>query len=609
MPFPKQPERDFSQPKGLSNSRLKERRRESRELEHISSFFRAAHVESRSHRPASSDTKHIEASRDERPSCREPSTCSLSPTVLARRYHQQSALPIDSSGSIPDATSNSLDFGTTSSKTTYFTWSTSQQSPQPRNRIADTLPESRKELTRSVTPENIREALARTGVYKETQTRLRDDLDDPRKQALTPVCESSPTRSSMAIHGDAHETRNFAMNRVSAVETSRTNETKREVAELARLKERWNAILPPEWKLRRPFEDETSLSNNQRPYIVSDMPAKEYPSSRHESSQIDCGKRMEEPRLAHCECHDGNFDPNTAGYRRGRSLIPMCLDNKCVHNDDATVDEDQITITSRDAMPPPPVPPPRSNLLRTASPSLQYGISSPMSAETSQAREAQAQFSDMNQSAHMGPYVVAGERHKSNEQSEKLIQHVDSVSWLPQTTTSCAINHDRDQTLSRLSMRPAIYEEQDKKIDLEGVVRLASPPETDMDETIADFIARIESEVGQQTAVDERYQLEPTTEDPTLFTYHTPSTCDIHNQYLALPDDLLNACQHLPVRAIDELGLQNVFETNGDLYDHDLAACTGDRSAEVRTEGRGNDDTNEFLEMSEFWRPNRFSQF
>ncbi|KAI1368585.1 hypothetical protein F5Y08DRAFT_335477 [Xylaria arbuscula] len=607
MPFPKQPEHGISHQKGLSNSRVKERRRESREFEQISSFFLPVGVESKRRKPTSDELKDIETSRDEGPSRREYFTSPIPPTIPTQSDCQNCVLPINGSGSIPDVTSNSLDCHTTSSKTTYFTWSTSQQSPQSKNRVVNTSPEPKRKVTRSVTPENIREALAATGVYKKTKTRLRDDID-PRKHTSIAVYEPSPTHNVVGVHGDASEADQLALNGESTTETSFTNGKVAEKAKLARLKQRWEAILPPGWKSRGSSEDEQPPLNEHRPEMLSETPAEDCHPNRQESLHFDRGKTNGELPSAHRNCHNGDSNLNTGGYFIGNGHIPLYLEKKCISNDVDTLDEDQATTTSRDAMPPPPVPRHRSNVMRIANPVSECGIGSSMSTKTSQALKTQGQHPESNQSTYMGPYVVAGDHCELNGQSEKLIQSVDSVSWLPNATASSITTCNRGHTLSRLSMRSPIYDDQDKKMDSQRIARPTSPTEIGMNETMADFIARIEHEVDEQTAVYEQHPELPT-EDPASSIYQAVSTYDIRNQHLVVPDELLRAYDHIPTGVIDELGFQHVFETSSNFNDHNLAACTEDNSARFRTGDRSIDNADEFLEISEFWRPNRFSQF
>ncbi|KAI0514833.1 hypothetical protein F5B22DRAFT_636908 [Xylaria bambusicola] len=599
MPFPRHPERDVSRHKGLSNSQVRERRRESRELEQISSFFLPASAESMPRKSKSAKLKDTEVSRNEQPPLRDSLTSLSSPTAQTRSYRQESALPIEDSDSIPDTKSHDPDCRTTPSKTTYFTWSTSQQSPQARGCVGNT---GSRKSGRSVTPNDIREALATTGVYRKTKTSLLGDLDGTRKHALLKVSEASSARNNMAVYRDAYEGHTLDVDHEAAMEPRWADDTGVEMAQLTGLEKRWNKILPPEWKSRRLLKGQTSPVNEQQPDVVSDTLTREYPSGCHELPQGACAKTMRDLPSGHSVHHDGNTGSRVDTQRIGRNTRPVSLETNQPVEDDTAIDEDQVTTVSRNAMPPPPIPPPRSNSLHTTGSSPAHNISSSIGAERNKPPDALSQ----EPSAPLELYMVASEHGNLDGQSERLFQPMDSASWLPQSVPSGVNINDRNQTLSRLSMRSPIYVNQGKQIESEETLRIPSPAATSKGETMADFIARIESEVGEPTSADEPYQSKSVAKNPRFSVDQTGPACDTHNQYLTVSDRSLRNYHCLPIGTIDEPMFQHVWETS-----NTLCSAAGMREEFVRGSmgGQGDDGPAEFLEMSEFWRPNRFSQF
>ncbi|KAI1279194.1 hypothetical protein F5Y07DRAFT_51915 [Xylaria sp. FL0933] len=591
MPFPTPQERDVPQQKGLSSSRARELQRENRELEHISSFFLPPCAD-----PTTRDSKPIRTGTTKR-TCKNNATPSSS-TEVSRSYRQQSFMSIENS-SIPVTTTSGPEYRPSSSKTTYFTWSSSQHSPNCRSYLVDT-PLQTMESTRSSTPEGAREALATTRVYVNTGDRSYNNSNGPRKHVLQATGESSSTCSSIVDRRDAHNRRESTIHHGVNTKSRCADDTRAIMARLARLEDRWNTILPPEWKLQRPPEDEISPVSKQ----PDDTAAVKKPEiaelpSRQEIAEQSRVKPVRQHSRAHQTCHDEDPDSTPNVHHTPKSAEIM--------GDSAPADEDQITITSRDAMPPPPVPPPRVTSLRSTDPKSECDIvDSSILIETAGSQEPHLQVSNLEHAEFINPYETVGERYKTIQQSEQVIPTPSSVSWIPQAVTPGAASCDRHDSCSRLSMRSSIYENQGKEMNPNATLRFTSSPLAHTSETMADFIARIESELNDPTYSNEHCQPDSTIEDQSFSIDSTTGTYDAQNQYLPVTDGPQADYRH-PQTSPDDVRFKNAIASNRGIHGHELAVCARDNSTTICADGQKNDDIDESLEMSKFWGPNRFS--
>ncbi|KAI0427413.1 hypothetical protein F5Y09DRAFT_344745 [Xylaria sp. FL1042] len=592
MPFPTHQERDIPQKGGLSSSRVREIQRENRELEQISSFFLPACADTTLRSSNQIKTKDDKAARKNEPTYGD-NVIPSSPSDMTQSYHQQSFLSLENS-SIPTATAGGPDCRPNSSKTTYFTWSSSQHSPQCRSCLVDT-PLETMESTRSAAPEVMRGALATTGVYEDTGIRLYDDSRGPQKHVLQVLGEYSSTSSSIVDQRDAHEQRESAINHRVKAKPRCANDTSAIMARLARLEDRWNAILPPEWKLQRLSEDKVSLVDKQQKDMASvKISSRAELPSRQEMAEEARLKPVRQYSRAHQSCHDG--DPDSTSNMHHTPKSPMLI-----LEDSAPADGDRATITSRDAMPPPPVPLHRVGSLCSTNPKPERDPDSSIPIETARPPDTGIQISNSEQPVFINPYEATDKMYKLSNQSEKVIPTLDSISWIPQAPTSGISSYDRDESSSRLSMRSSIYENQGKEVNPNGTLRLISPPTAHTSETMADFIARIESELDEPTCLNEYYRPESIIENQGFSVDQIAGPQDIQNQHLMATNEA-QVDYHL-----DDAKFKDVLESSKSMRGHELAASVRDNSATMRTECRENDDIDEFLEMSNFWRPNRFS--
>ncbi|TGJ85231.1 hypothetical protein E0Z10_g3567 [Xylaria hypoxylon] len=609
MPFPTHQERDIPQQKGLSGSRLRERRRENRELEQISSFFLPSYVDATSRKPKRAKFKGNEETKSKQliygNDGRDSFTTPSSPAMVTQSHRQQFLTSPENSCSSPPATPSGPDCCPTLSKTTYFTWSSSQHSPQARNYPVSTRPES-VEPAKSATPEDIREALAITGVYKNTGIHSYNVSNDRQEHASEALGESSPIRSSVVGQRAAYEGRILATDHKPKMKPRCSNDTRATVAQLTHIEKRWNTILPPKWRLRRASEPEVSPVDKQQEDVVLDGSRSAGLPSRQEMAQQARVKPMREIPPAHHTYHYGDRGSNTNTRYTIKSPVSVSAERDRIEDHAVSADQDRATIASRDAMPPPPIPPVRFDSLHTPKPQPEHDFSSSIRIETARPLETHVQVPNCEQPEIMDSYNATGQRCELGGVSEKVISRLDSLSWIPQAVTSNIVSYDRDKTLSRLSMRSPIYHNQTEEINSQGASHLTLSPTAHMNESMADFIARIESELDESTSLDEYYQPESIREDRE-FSLDSVSTYDMQNRQLTALDGIQVDCPRLPIDAIDDFEFEDVFETGENLHDYkELETSVRDRPTTMPTEGQ-RDDFDEFLEMSRFWRPNRFS--
>ncbi|KAI0974475.1 hypothetical protein F4678DRAFT_470485 [Xylaria arbuscula] len=610
MPFPAHQEHDLPQQKVLSGSRVRERQRESRELEQVSSFFQPACADIISRNSKHAKFKDDEAVGNKKPAYRDIATSafrrdsfatSSSPSVMTRSYHEEYFLSLENSCSVPTVTAGGPDCRPSSSKTTYFTWSTSQHSPQAKScRVNNTRPETM-EPARSATPEDIREALFTTRVYENTGIRSYDDSNAQQTNGLKAICASSSVRSNMTGHGDAYEGRIPATDHKLNTKRRCGNDTKASMAWLARLEDRWNTILPPEWKLRRSSEDEMSLVNNRRDDI--EMLRNVVSPSRQEIAQEARVKPVRQHAQAHHVYRQGNPDSNLSMDCVSKSPVSVFLDPKPILAGSAPAHRERTTIASRDAMPP-AVPSPRFSPLHTVNYSLGHDLDSSIPVKTTRPLTNHARVSKSGHAGLTDPYEPAGEGCKLSRHSKKAIPTIDSASWVPQAATSGTAICDREQTLSRLSMKSPIYENQDKEMETS---RFTPPPIVCMNEPMAHFIARIEKEMDGP-CLNEYGESESIGGDCEFPVYQGMNKYDIRNPHLPHSEGPQIDYSHLSVAA-DGPELKDVSETGTTCHRHEPTSSIRDNLAITYTEDQRDDDIDDFREMSSFWRPNRFSQF
>ncbi|KAI1750990.1 hypothetical protein F4782DRAFT_230959 [Xylaria castorea] len=607
MPFPTHQERDVPQQKGLSNSRLRERRRESRELELISSFFLPARANATSHeRPAKLmchkevDNKRLYHRDNTTSGFYQDSFATPSSPASLDTHRQQSS--ISWRNPIPNLTPSNPDCRPSSSGiTAYFTWPGSQNLYQARQYVDDTRPRSM-ELARSATPESIQKALAATGVYNNTDICSYDVSNNQQNRSLATRSESSSTRDSKIHHVKAYEGEG------SRVNPRCSNGTGATVALLAHLEARWNTILPPEWRPRRSSEAEVPMIDQQRMTVAPDITISSGPPSCH---RIVEQARVKPTRDLHPDqhsCRHKDHCSRTSPYLAATSPMPVPPEVDQIINHATLADQGRATISSRDAMPPPPIPPSRLGSLHYSS--LKPGDDSNSSICLGSARPVvtHSQVPNCEHTQLTDADRATGQLRESSREPEKVFTTLDLASWIPQAVTSGIASSERDKTLSRLSMRSPIYEIQGIGRDPEGTLALTPPPATYMAESMADFIARIESELEESASIDEYCQPEPIMGSWQFSVEAMMGNNKTQNRQLTVSDGPQIDRRQLAIDVAD-LEPKELVETNRKFHGYEeLAAPFRDTTTTLSTDCP-RDEIDEFLEMSNFWRPNRFSYF
>ncbi|KAI0404370.1 hypothetical protein F4802DRAFT_253928 [Xylaria palmicola] len=597
MPFPTHHERDVPQQKGLSGVQLSERRRENRELEQISSFFVPARKGMVSLKVQPSETRgheevrsKLSAYRDNArsPPCRELFATPSTPSALTRGQSQLSSVFQGNPRTVPTATSSNPSCRPGSSVTTYFTWSTSQHSPPARRYIVDTQP-SVIESSRSSTPADIREALVATGVYDGTGIRLSKDWQGHHFK------ERDEVHPTTVRHEDYGEEQTLVTKQKS--KTNRSNDIRDVKAVLGDLAGRWNRILLPQWRRGMSISSRvvSPLGNEQRGEIGINKLKMGGPPNRQEIvKEARIGSIQEQPQAQHA-CHQGAHDCDANLPSMASSTVPVSLGSYPNLDNIPSGNQDRDKIASRDAMPPPPMPLSHIDSLHLADSELRDDLGPIKWVETDQPARTHV--------FHALEHPHGVDEHQAtcrlDRVPEKLIPTLDSASWIPQAVTSNIANYERDRTLSRLSMKSPIYEGQGKEKNLGGSLPFLSPSATYTPESMAEFIARIESELEESTSSQEQCQQESVKENREHTSTQLESDYNSQDQRQATPNILQVDCRSVPTHVTR---IDTYPENNG------LAGSVGDIFAAMAT-SCSRDDDDEFLEMSRFWRPNPFSHF
>jgi len=350
------------------------------------------------------------------------------------------------------------------------------------------------------------------------------------------------------------------------------------------LEQRWKAILPHEWRLSKLPEAEGLATDKEQKSEAPDMASYTLPA-RQGIQQDD------RVRLTSGSGVKDNRNPVTETH-------PTTLQVSCQTMDDDMLDnQDQASITSRELMPPPPIPPRQQNrepFVHSTDCEREKGISQDSLTTT-------RQLETFVQMAHYE------QPQKPEREQEPGPPSLDAISWIPQAMTSNIANLERDRSLSRLSTRSPLYESQCRDKEIQGVAHSSLPPLTRQTESMADFITRIENEVGDGKFLD----IYADQESMELMEYQQNSlnVGNRHHDAQVYQPAALNELQHnilSPFDAKDELGLPKAFETNFPSHRYEESATSG-MDVSVITPVEGPNIEVDGLEMSMFWRPNQFS--
>ncbi|CAJ2501460.1 Uu.00g043130.m01.CDS01 [Anthostomella pinea] len=254
MQFLKRQRRE-PQAKPLSNSRLKERLRETRELEQISSFFQPpkGKEEPRKKRQAvqkdREDPRHANKHSKHNPApLYRPDVFESSPSrpTLTTTHREGSLSSRGRSSQTHLPAQNVFVARPMSSKaTSYFTWSKSGSHHSARPNVHDIdVGSHRSDSTWTTTPEPVREALIATGIFKDTGIQPYDDASNQHSQEWA-------TQRGTASDGPGDSPKiSRSKKRESLRNPNAASSDEERVAENEQRsqEQRWKAILPHEWR-------------------------------------------------------------------------------------------------------------------------------------------------------------------------------------------------------------------------------------------------------------------------------------------------------------------------------------------------------------------------
>ncbi|KAI1177600.1 hypothetical protein F4777DRAFT_199855 [Nemania sp. FL0916] len=599
MPLPMNQERDTIPQKGLSSSRLREKRRERRELEQISSLFLPASTNKTARK-----VKPAKMKGSSRPGCTE-----MMPkdTVLSPHYSQQPMTSPDPRCSVSDVSRCNLDRCTVSGRTTtYLTWSSSPRPPEHGKTLVETRPKSA-ESARSITPENIQRALIATGVHDYNCVHGSGASEDQQNRGLGSQVEFSPMRKTTASPINTCTGRVQAADEEPETHSKSSSDARSMLAAMTRLKERWNTILPAEWRLRVSSEVDVPQQENQQKRDSTDTPTDVGLANRQEVAQEARMKPIRRYRQEQGASSHTDRDSHTNQRDLTPNSVPVSVETGQTVDRAASSDQDRTKLASRDAMPPPPLPPYRFNSLHLSNQEQEVDPGAmPCTKPPDSPVDTHFQVFglELERPQVVDTYEANQEQHQPDG-SPEMIPTVDPTPWIPYTTTTDIVSYERDQTRSRLSMRSPIYENQCMEEDTWHILSPKRSPTQRVTESMADFITRIESEIEDPISPDQHYQSESMTRNPGLFLDPIASTHGTYNLPLMTPE-----VSYMPSsQRSDKMPETGSEDTPRVCYGLSKGVAT-EAASRNRPIGRTTEvsgDEVDRLEMSNFWGPNRFA--
>ncbi|KAI0012146.1 hypothetical protein F4779DRAFT_634679 [Xylariaceae sp. FL0662B] len=633
MQFPSHQKRN-AQPKPLSESRLRDRRRENREIEEASSFFlppKANGNPEKSRLPNIDGYKKSESLRrhHDRENIlvhgRGVSRSSPSNDRKNPKHHRDSPVFHDEAIETPSLDlQNSTKYRQVSSKnTTYFTWSRSSRSPCGRQRNETS---SHKASSWTTTPEPIREALVATGIYRGTGIRLYDDSTN--KQATdaatipveTPEPRDTVVQNIFSNRHDGHTKTSKMKHRDQAMMPDKSSRS---------LEQRLSDILPSAWRFQHKVVSPRRLPITEERQILQ-LQGQEAPGSSRYTQSTQSINREQISREIHIRSPRGFSSrqhaqtPNVIGASLdAEDPNPGAVD-KIVNGDRESqipASNDRASITSKDAMPPPPLPPGRHT------PKM---IACSNQGEDHHFQESHEELlkapgvpnhtahNDTPQHVHellnsynrftLSPELITG--------IERTLSSLDTASWLPQPRTPSIEDIQRQHTMSRLHMDSTIYMDQlEQELRVEDS-KSAPSSRTQPYESMTEFIAKIESESQLLSPV---YEIDHAESDygqygiiQDLLGSSTAPLCEPQSIHTVETEDILEpaySLQRRPRHLRDTIDQQQLRAPDheefmiGTAYGAEIPKPFSNISQPLE------DLEDERFEMSRFWRPNQFSQF
>ncbi|KAI5866429.1 hypothetical protein GGS23DRAFT_270399 [Durotheca rogersii] len=369
MQFLKHPEGNLRL-KSLSRSRLQEKRREGREMEQVSSFFLPLRATENTRRPRSRE--HDTPGGSSSPQCQPMHyKCHYSPSSSDRRetferHHPLQAYRDQSMGAPSLRSRRSIDGEKTSRRnTTCFTWSNSRRTPLENE---DELSSRQSDSAWTTTPEPIRKDIIATGIYQNTGIPLYDGRLGGRGTGRMDTDNKKPDTYLTGQGGGRRQPDNTPHSYPKVKYKDQAVMTDDRLKHMEQAKER---IHSPERGLEREVLSSPGFrttkesqvarnrdgSNLQSPHINQEVGGLRLVGEVHarpvvvgspkRSAQVQNKPSVE--AIVGCQ--------GRAEVSKEPAANPVIPDQEL---------DERISVASKDAMPPPPVPPGRNNSVATA---------------------------------------------------------------------------------------------------------------------------------------------------------------------------------------------------------------------------------------------------
>ncbi|KAK8056855.1 hypothetical protein PG993_002082 [Apiospora rasikravindrae] len=484
-----------TKPKPLSERRLRELEKQQKEMKEVSSFFLSAEgpvevpnadgghcdlnqeTSRRLQERSASSARRYSASRS---SQSEPSA--IREHLLGEQVLQQyrdcdsSVQDIDRDRRSQDGHHRAMSSGD-SRPATYFSWSTSPPRSPIRTNGSASQYSSGMHDRQTTTPETVRRALVDSGIFRGTGIAAYDqDYVCPNPKATTDE--------------DQDETEN------------RGNEDTASEGDLGRheIRQRLEVLLPPAWRVDHGQTDQDLPS---KPRLPDDTPGSardpeekrqyllsttgEFRRDAAESAKI----KLRNERVIR-EKPDERRDPQSRSRPSGNSNHHTA----CLAESD---NDDQLSITSRDLMPPPPLPHnlSRPRLSDTEQRTTATGLHTryyPTSKELSAAVRVMAQHATIRDNVGLKLLNEAGYDISTEGSSQYGIAPFQTASWVTPSPKPPTPSPTTETTMPRTSSMPSCDINQPAgkgPFPTTSQVRPAQPQES-----MAEFIARIEREAN-----------------------------------------------------------------------------------------------------------------
>ncbi|KAI0143635.1 hypothetical protein GGR57DRAFT_507953 [Xylariaceae sp. FL1272] len=556
----------------LSKSRRRDRQREEREREHISSFFippnnlhkvmvsyAHEHDDDEANPDGHDGIALVHGKRQITSPFDSHSDNHYEEFQQPRGPPNRGTSPVISSAQSHDCRSNS------SRTTSYYTWSSSRLNVPDDAQACVNRPLSPSERGGSATPETVRRAILNTGIYRDTRIRPYDDWTI--EQTLAPATDSDS---------------------ISSNKESRNMRDPPSPSTTILLKEKWNQILPPEWKSGNSEIGAHSESNNPKVSTGLTLQSNNIHLIHQEQVQDNHARHAQEKShvpVSHCQekLKKAYALEDYARCAQKHEVAAQCEESEA----------DRLSIASRDAMPPPPIP-------KQARPALEFTHHPPRDRTRRRPNFASDSSPPIGCARHDTDFPIYEHKRdtktpipsKSGMGTDITLPplYSDSQAWaLPETVN---LNHDMDKITFSTDSKSPICSPQD-----EGRSSGKSHPPGFQTESMTDFIARIESEVCNQEDYSIESDVKPTMSSSESMKDAAQSAFGDQHGLKPIPDPLhahQDGYQLMPT----------ALELNAGAFSELSTPRCGSHGS-IR--GGMDISAEESLEMTSFWRPNKFA--